>query len=142
MELRPTTTRGKAQRRYPLTSMIHANAARKKKHIPPLNSVQLGVQIRFTIGQMPVKWSTSASAASHTPVKMNFISGTREGDSRYHRPAKRPSSMVPRVGMKLSVRYPPSLYANGASLGKRFRNQRSNAWPRLLFLFQCEANPV
>ena len=55
MEFMPTTTSGMAQRRYCFTSMIQENAARKKKQTPPLKSVQLGVQMRFTMGQIPVK---------------------------------------------------------------------------------------
>ncbi len=50
--------------------------------------------------------------------------------------------MVPSVGMKLSVRYPPELNTKRLVRGKRFKNHTSNAWPRLLFLFQCAANPV
>jgi hypothetical protein len=44
--------------------------------------------------------------------------------------------------MKLRVAYPPPLKANGRSRGKRFRNHTSNAQARLLFLFQCAANPL
>ncbi len=44
--------------------MIQLNAARKRKQRPPLNSVQLGVQIRLTIGQMPVKCNSRAEADS------------------------------------------------------------------------------
>ena len=42
--------------------MIQLNAARNRKQSPPLNSVQLGVQMRFTIGQMPVKCSSRPAA--------------------------------------------------------------------------------
>jgi hypothetical protein len=49
--------------------------------------------------------------------------------------------MVPSVGMKLSVAYPPPLYFEPPSGGKRFRNQVSKDQARLVFLFQCAANP-
>src|SRR5579862_2944242 len=39
IEFMPTTTSGNAQRRYCFTSMIHENAARNRKHTPPLKSV-------------------------------------------------------------------------------------------------------
>ena len=54
MELVPTTMSEKAQPRHCLTSMIQLNADKKRKHIPPLNKVQLGVQMRLTMGQTPV----------------------------------------------------------------------------------------
>src|SRR5215472_13131570 len=63
-------------------------------------------------------------------------------DSRIHIPAIRPKIMVPSVGIKLSVKYPPSLYSNRLSRGKRFRNHWSKRFPKLKFLFQCAAKPV
>ena len=36
-----------------VTSQTFTNPARIRKHQPPLTSTQLGVQIRFTTGQMP-----------------------------------------------------------------------------------------
>ena len=53
MEFIPITTSGKAQLRYPLMSMIQLNPASIRKQTPPLNSVQAGVQMRLTIGQIP-----------------------------------------------------------------------------------------
>ena len=35
--------------------MIQLNADKKRKQMPPLKRVQLGVQMRFTMGQIPVK---------------------------------------------------------------------------------------
>src|ERR1035438_1978589 len=58
MEFAPITTNGNAHLRHPLTSVSQQKPARKRKQRPPLNSVHAGVQIRFTTGQMPVKWST------------------------------------------------------------------------------------
>ena len=55
MEFMPTTTSGNARPRCFLISTTHEKAARKKKHTPPLNSVHEGVQMRFTMGQIPVK---------------------------------------------------------------------------------------
>ena len=77
MELVPTTMRKKAQRRYCLTSMIQLNADKKRKHMPPLNKVQLGVQMRFTIGQTPVRWKKSPRAMRITPVMTNLRIGCR-----------------------------------------------------------------
>src|SRR5262249_51924709 len=56
--------------------------------------------------------------------------------------AIRPKIMVPKVGIKLSVKYPPSLYSNRLTRGNRFRNHWSKRFPKLKFLFQCAANPV
>jgi len=53
MEFIPITTSGNAHFLWPRASMIQQKAARKRKQIPPLKSVQLGVQMRFTIGQIP-----------------------------------------------------------------------------------------
>ena len=44
-------------RRFPLRSTNHENAVRNRKHTPPENSVHDGVQMRLTMGQMPVKCS-------------------------------------------------------------------------------------
>src|SRR5204862_7192630 len=63
-------------------------------------------------------------------------------ESRNQRPAIRPRIIVPSVGMKLSVRYPPELYTKELSRGNRFRNHWSKRLPKLQFLFQCAANPV
>src|ERR1035437_8614105 len=104
MEFMPTTTKGNAHRRYDFTSMIHENAARKKKHIQPLKRVQPGVQMRFTMGHMPSQWRSSADAARRKPAMRKRLMGILGAASRNHSPARRPSNMVPRVGMKLSVR--------------------------------------
>ena len=60
---------------------------------------------------------------------------------RTTRPASRPRIIVPSVGMKLRVAYPPPLKRNQPSGGNRFRNQVSNAQARFVFLFQWAANP-
>src|SRR5580698_2050318 len=122
--------------------MIHENEARNRKHTPPLNSVQLGVQMRFTIGQIPVTCSSTPAAIRINPAITNFFTGIFGAAARNHSPARNPSKIVPSVGMKLSVRYPPPLSTNREARGRIFKNHTSNAWPRLLFLFQCEAKPV
>jgi len=104
------------------TSISQQKAARNRKQIPPLKSVQLGVQMRFTTGQMPVKWSSSPEAMPMAPAANRRNMGMRGAEARSQRPATSPRIMVPRVGMKLRVRYPPPLATNGEVRGKRFRN--------------------
>ncbi len=62
MEFVPTITRGNAHPCFCFTSMIQLNTARKRKQMPPLNKVQLGVQIRFTMGQIPVTCKQDAGS--------------------------------------------------------------------------------
>src|ERR1017187_6332969 len=57
------TTRGKAQFGYPFTSITQRKAAVNRKQTPPLNSVQPGVQMRFTTGQMPDRKSTRLNSS-------------------------------------------------------------------------------
>src|SRR3982751_822169 len=57
-------------------------------------------------------------------------------------PAIRPRIIVPSVGMKLRVAYPPALQTNGLARGERLRNHVSKAQARLLFLFQWAMNPL
>ena len=56
------TRRGKDQARQRFTSMSQQKMARKRKHRPPLNRVQAGVQMRLTMGQRPVKWRMAPAA--------------------------------------------------------------------------------
>src|SRR5689334_14560957 len=121
--------------------MTQLNAARKRKHMPPLNRVQLGVQILFTTGQMPVKCNSNPAAMPMTPATAKRLSGMMGANVRYQRPATKPRIIVPSVGMKLSVRYPPSFATNGLTRGKRFKNHWSKALPKFAFLFQCAAKP-
>src|SRR5664279_1321294 len=95
MEFMPTTTSGNAHRRYPFRSMTQENAARKKKQIPPLKSVQAGVQMRFTMGHMPVKCSARPAMARKAPAIRNRLMGIFGEAERKYSPARRPSSMVP-----------------------------------------------
>ena len=44
-------------------------AARNRQHQPPLNRTQVGVQMRFTTGQMPVKWSSRPAAIPAAPAR-------------------------------------------------------------------------
>src|SRR5215472_5104140 len=53
IEFMPMTTSGNAHFLKPFTSITQLNAARNRKHMPPLKMVQEGVQIRFTTGQIP-----------------------------------------------------------------------------------------
>ena len=48
--------------------MIQLKAARNRKQSPPLKSVQLGVQMRFTTGQMPLKCNKSPAATPMAPA--------------------------------------------------------------------------
>src|ERR1017187_5599269 len=104
MEFIPTTISGIAHRRYCFTSMIQENAARKKKQTPPLKSVQLGVQMRLTMGQIPVTWRSRAAAASTAPAIKKRLMGILGAAERNDSPARRPRRMVPIVGIKLRVR--------------------------------------
>jgi len=74
--------------------------------------------MRFTTGQM---WKVPAPSQGNpaTPGISNFRHGDLGRDSRNHVPAISPRIIVPSVGMKLSVRYPPELYSN------RFRAETS-----------------
>ena len=104
MEFVPITTSGNAHFLNPLASMIHANAANVRKQIPPLNNVQLGVQIRFTTGQIPATCSSNPTAIPPTPASNNCLKGILGAADRNHRPAIDPNIIVPSVGIKLSVR--------------------------------------
>src|ERR1017187_10299290 len=75
MEFMPTTTNGNAMPRCFLTSTTQENAARKKKHTPPLNSVHAGGQMRFTSGQMPVTGGSKPAAHSTTAANRTFRKG-------------------------------------------------------------------
>ena len=57
----------------PFTSTIHENTARKTKATPPLQSAQAGVQMRFTIGQIPVKCSSSARCHQRNRRKQKIL---------------------------------------------------------------------
>src|SRR5205807_6351952 len=148
IEFMPTATSGNAHFLKPFTSITQLNAARNRKQMPPLKMVQEGVQMRFTTGQMPEECSARPRTIPTTPAKSSFFIGTvsagREPEdpgiegadsgfraSRNQRPAIRPRIIVPSVGMKLSVRYPPSLYTKGCSRGNRFRNHWSKRLPKL-----------
>src|ERR1700719_3168403 len=112
-------------------------------HQPPLNKVQLGVHILFTTGQTPSQPSAAPLKSPITPaVASHLILAMFERALRSTPPAIKPRIIVPRVGIKLSVAYPPSLKAKGFSRGNKFKNQVSNAHARLLFLFQCAAKPL
>ena len=77
------------QRKGPLrsrfTSITQQNAARKRKQTPPLNSVQLGVQMRFTTGQMPVSGEESGGDADDAGDQ-EASSGELRSRSRNQRP--------------------------------------------------------
>src|SRR5579862_1759936 len=116
------TINGNAHFLYPRASITQQNAAKNRKQIPPLNRVQLGVQILFTIGQIPAACSNNPAASPPTPAITNFLNGIAGTLARNHRPAINPNIIVPSVGIKLSVKYPPSFATNGETRGNKFRN--------------------
>ena len=122
IEFIPITISGNAHFLYPFASITQQNAAKNRKQIPPLNSVQLGVQILFTIGQIPTACSSNPAASPPNPASNNFLNGIAGAVARNHRPAINPKIIVPSVGIKLSVKYPPSFATNGEVRGNKFRN--------------------
>ena len=99
--------------------------------------------MRLTLGQRPVTSAAQPADRQIRPATARRPSLARAVPScRSQSPAIRPSSIVPSVGIKLSVAYPPPLNKNGFARGNRFRNQTSNAQARLVFLFQWAAKPV
>src|SRR6185503_19812441 len=106
------------------------------------NSTQLGVQIRFTTGTTPSAPSAHPLISPMTPTITSqriFANGARELRRTF--PAIRPRIIVPSVGMKLSVEYPPRLKRKGFSRGRRFMNHVSNDHAALLFFCQWAAKP-
>src|SRR5579862_716049 len=75
IEFIPTTISGNAHFLYPFASITQQNAAKNRKQIPPLNIVQLGVQILFTIGQIPAACSSNPAASPPNPASSNFLNG-------------------------------------------------------------------
>src|SRR5579859_7483177 len=104
IELMPTTTSGNASFWFLLTSMSQEKDARNAKQTPPLQSVHDGVQMRLTIGQIPVKCSNRPAAISATAAIANLRRGILGAASWNQRPAITPSNMVPSVGIKLRVK--------------------------------------
>ena len=105
--------------------------------------VHAGVQMRLIIGLMPVMCSTTPANKRSIPIfikKFNFSLDVLVECNWL--PASNPKTMVPKVGIKLSVEYPPPLFVNGVFLGNKFRNHLSNSQAKLVFLFQCAAKPV
>src|SRR2546421_12779541 len=99
--------------------------------------------MRFTTGQAPSQPISAPLTRPITPPANSHFTFARAGRwLRTTPPAIKPRIMVPSVGIKLSVAYPPPLYVNGFSRGNRFRNQVSNAQARLLFLFQWAWKPL
>src|SRR5215468_8844530 len=95
------------------------------------------------MGQTPAHCRASPSSSKPSPaiaIPCSFCFLDRLLLS--HSPVSSPRIIVPSVGMKLRVDQPPWLKTNGCSLGKRLRNQTSNAHERFEFLFQCAKNPV
>ena len=81
---------------------------------------------------LPADWPAMAS-------QRIFPAASRE--PRSTPPAISPRIIVPRVGMKLSVGYPPSFTSHGLARGNQFRITRSAAQAKLLFFCQWAANP-
>lgn len=77
---------------------------RKIKQTPPLKSVHEGVQMRFTIGHIPLKCRNSQATIRLAAAMAKRRNGILGAAVINQRPAASPSSIVPSVGMKLSVR--------------------------------------
>src|SRR3954462_5968184 len=110
--------------------------------MPPLKMVQAGVQIRFTIGLIPVTCNNTPARIKARPIvtkNFNLSFGAVAAFNAF--PANNPSIIVPNVGMKLSVEYPPSLLRKGFSLGNKFKNHLSKAQAKWVGLFQWAARP-
>ena len=75
------TTSGNASFWCFFTSIIQENAARKTKQTPPLHNVHDGVQMRFTMGQIPVKCSNSPAVIKATAAIANLRNGIFGADS-------------------------------------------------------------
>ena len=91
---------------------------------------------------MPVASSAQPAAMPMAPATISHVIFSRAVLSLFITlPACRPRIIVPSVGMKLSVAYPPPLNLNHPSGGNRFRNHVSKAHARLVFLFQWAAKP-
>src|SRR5215475_12420484 len=81
MEFIPITMRKKDQERSFQISMIAKKAAVNRKHQPPLNNVQLGVQMRLTTGQMPRTPSNAPETRPMTPAAASHFTFDQEGRS-------------------------------------------------------------
>src|ERR1035441_4428729 len=119
MELAPITTSGNAHLRHPFTSVSQQKPARKRKQRPPLNSVHAGVQMRFPAGERPGRGGGGGGAPPTAPAASRRRMGIVAAEARSHCPAASPRIMVPSVGMKLRVRYPPLLATYGFTVGNR-----------------------
>src|SRR5262245_35965010 len=64
----PTTRSGKAHRRSPATSATAEKPASSRKHQPPLDSAQAGVQIRLTLGHTPATSAAMPAARRSSPA--------------------------------------------------------------------------
>src|ERR1035437_6880183 len=73
MEFVPITTSGNDHRLRPQRSSSREKPAIKTKHQPPLNRVQLGVQMRLTIGQTPSQPDAPPAARQTTPVGASHL---------------------------------------------------------------------
>src|SRR5438309_2199061 len=99
--------------------------------------------MRLTLGHIPYLSSRNPAASDAPPATTSHSTFFDFELPLFSQPpAISPRIIVPSVGMKLSVAYPPELNTNGSLRGNRLRNHVSNAQARLLFLFQCAANPV
>src|SRR5271157_4315796 len=104
MELAPMARRGNDQSAHPSQSITAQKNARNKRQMPPEKRTQLGVQIRFTTGQMPISPRLQPSARLMVPATRSQTNLNQGGRSRFKiPPAISPRIIVASVGMKLSV---------------------------------------
>src|SRR5262249_42423165 len=142
IELTPTTTRGKAQRRKPATSITPWKKASSRQVQPVLKTTHDGVQMRLTSGQTDGS-SAPPARMQKTPVRISvWIFSRGAGAERRRPPARTPKIIVAIDGTKLSVVYPPSSSRKNSFFGrgKSWRNQRSKAAAALMCLSQWASN--
>ena len=76
----------------------------KRKQLPPLKSVQVGVQIRLTFGQIFKAANTHATNINELPMMIKFLILSLDKLLLFNSlPAIKPNIIVPKVGIKLNV---------------------------------------
>ena len=92
------------QGKRPEPSAQPVDVREKRKQMPPEKRTQLGVQIRFTTGQMSSSPRPQPSARLMVPATRSQANWNQGGRSRFKMPpAISPRIIVASVGMKLSV---------------------------------------
>ena len=122
--------------------MTQQNAARNRKHTPPLNSVQLGVQMRFTTGQMWVKWKKSPAAIPISSGNEEFLHGNF-GSGFAQPPPRDQSQNHGAQGGNEAQRQVSAVVINPRRCAREeIQEPLIEGVPKLKFLFQCAAKPV